>query len=303
MDAGAKPVHDGAMFTLAHLSDPHLAPLPRPRWHELLNKRVTGFINWQRKRRFVHNPIVLAALVADLKAAKPDHIAITGDFVNIALRAEFDHARAWLEAIGPAESITAIPGNHDAYIAGTLAIMQRAVGGYMRGDGSGEYPFVRKRGPVALIGLSSAVPTLPFMATGRLGDAQIGRLAAQLGQLAQAGLFRVVLIHHPPVSRQPAHKRLTDASEFLRAIAAQGAELIIHGHDHVQALVWLDGPHGRVPAIGVPSASAAPGDGESAAYNLYRIGGEPGAWRCDMEMRGTRADGSIAALKRVTLIG
>ena len=36
------------MFTLAHLSDPHLAPLPAPRWSELIGKRVTGYINWQR---------------------------------------------------------------------------------------------------------------------------------------------------------------------------------------------------------------------------------------------------------------
>ena len=38
-------------FLLAHLSDPHLAPLPKPHWSQLLNKRVTGYINWQRKRR------------------------------------------------------------------------------------------------------------------------------------------------------------------------------------------------------------------------------------------------------------
>ena len=74
------------MFTLAHLSDPHLAPLPAPRWSELIGKRVTGYINWQRRRRFIHRRAVLDRLVADLKAQGPDHIAVTGDIANIALR-------------------------------------------------------------------------------------------------------------------------------------------------------------------------------------------------------------------------
>ena len=71
-----------------------------------------------------------------------------------------------------------------------------------------------------------------------------------------------------------------------------GAELVLHGHDHVQALDWLEGPHGPIPALGVPSASAALMDGhhvEPAAYNLYRIDGSAGAWRCEMVTRGFRA--------------
>ena len=52
------------MFTLTHLSDPHLAPLPKPHWSELLSKRVTGYINWQRRRRFIHDADVLALAVA-----------------------------------------------------------------------------------------------------------------------------------------------------------------------------------------------------------------------------------------------
>ena len=79
------------MLTLAHLSDPHLAPLPEPRWSELIGKRVTGYINWQKKRRFVHDPAVLSAVAADIRAQAPDHIAVTGDIANIALPAEFSH--------------------------------------------------------------------------------------------------------------------------------------------------------------------------------------------------------------------
>ena len=44
------------------------------------------------------------------------------------------------------------------------------------------FPFVRVRGEVALIGLSTATPTGPLMASGHLGARQIDALAAILRQ-------------------------------------------------------------------------------------------------------------------------
>jgi 3',5'-cyclic AMP phosphodiesterase CpdA len=164
---------------------------------------------------------------------------------------------------------------------------------------------VRRRGPLALIGLCSGVPTAPFMATGRLGAAQLGALAAALDALKAAQAFRVVMLHHPPVSEAARHKRLVDAADFLRVIAAHGAELVIHGHDHLHMINWLDGPAGtRVPAVGVPSASAAPGmSKDAAAYNLYAVDGAPGAWRCEMVSRGVAESGEVGELRRVRLVG
>jgi 3',5'-cyclic AMP phosphodiesterase CpdA len=293
------------VFVLAHLSDPHLAPLPAPHWSELLNKRVTGYINWQRKRRFIHDAGVLAKIVADLKAQQPGHIACTGDLANIALPEEFTRGRAWLESLGSPQNVSLVPGNHDAYVRGALADAKREWGAYMRGDDGGGFPYLRRRGPLALIGLSTAVPTAPGLASGELGTKQLAALAKLLGDLKGSGLFRVVLIHHPPVSEAGWHKRLIDAPALKRAIAAQGAELLLHGHDHLAMLNWLDGPSGtRVPAVGVTSASAAPCTAKNAAgYNLYAIDGAAGAWRCDMIARGIDATGAIAERKRMTLAG
>src|SRR3984957_3814485 len=89
-----------AAFTLAHLSDPHLAPLPVPRFRDLAGKRALGYLNWKRNRRKFHRRDVLDALVSDIQAQAPDHIAITGDLVNLALEAEFAPAREWLESVG-----------------------------------------------------------------------------------------------------------------------------------------------------------------------------------------------------------
>ena len=293
-------------FLLAHLSDPHLAPLPAPRWSELIGKRVTGYINWQRRRRFIHDPVVLAKIVADLKAQAPGTIAVTGDLSNIALPEEFVRGRAWLASLGAPSDVTVIPGNHDAYVRAAAAEPERHWGDHMRGDdGASGFPFVRRRGPLALIGLSSAVPTAPFMATGRLGEAQRTRLAETLVALAPEKVFRVVLIHHPPVSQAKRHKRLTDAAQFLRVIGTHGAELVLHGHDHLHMINWLDGPNEtRVPAVGVPSASAAWGmSKDAAAYNLYAIGGASGAWTCEMTSRGVGSAGTAMQQRRLKLFG
>lgn len=292
------------MFVLAHLSDPHLGPLPPVRLRELASKRALGFANWRHHRSAIHSREILAALEADLKAQSPDHIAVTGDLVNIGLAAEYAPARIWLEGLGPPDGVTLVPGNHDAYVRSAPRAFAQAWDEYMRGDDpavSG-FPFVRRRGPIALIGLSTAVPTLPFMATGLLGREQLARLRDILDELARENLFRVVLIHHPPLSaRTSRHKRLIDAAAFRETLAAYGAELVLHGHDHLPALVWLKGPAAPIPSVGVPSASAGFGGEAPAAYNLYRIEDADGTWRCEAVSRGLTETDEIGEIRRTTL--
>jgi 3',5'-cyclic AMP phosphodiesterase CpdA len=294
-------------FVLAHLSDPHLGPLPQPRLQELASKRATGYINWRRKRGLIHRSEVLARIVGDLKMQSPDHIAVTGDLVNISLAGEYAPARAWLAALGPPQDVTLVPGNHDAYVRGAARQPEVHWGDYMRGDDAAAnhgFPFVRRRGPLALIGLSSAVPTAPFMATGHLGAEQLQRLGPLLDRARDEGLFRVVMIHHPLVSKS-RFKRLTDAATFCDLLGQHGAELVIHGHDHAHSVVWLDSGRGRIPAVGVPSASEAPpGEHDPAGYNLYKIDGQPGRWRCELVARGlTRNGDSIVQRNRMMLAG
>src|ERR1700729_3804388 len=190
-----------APFTLAHLSDPHLPPLPAARLRDLTGKRALGYLNWKRNRRKFHRRDVLDALVSDIRAQVPDHIAVTGDLVNLALEAEFAPAKAWLESVGSPERVTAVPGNHDAYIRATADRFADEWGSYLAGDVAPThgiaFPALRRRGPLALIGVSSAVPTPPLMATGWLGKDQMDALERLLVTLASEPAFRILLIHHP----------------------------------------------------------------------------------------------------------
>jgi 3',5'-cyclic AMP phosphodiesterase CpdA len=291
------------MFTLAHLSDLHMAL--RPRLLELAGKRGLGYINWHRGRKYIHRRETLDAITRDVKANAPDHIAVTGDLVNLSLPIEYAAARAWLETLGPPHDVTVIPGNHDAYVPPALGGPEKAWGDYMRGDQSapaGRFPFVRRRNGIALIALSSGLPTGPFMATGLLGGAQLGRFAQALDETR--GQFRVVLIHHPPQSSPGRHlRRLVDGAEFRQVLAAHGADLVLHGHDHCRAIAWLDGPDKKIPAVGAPSASArtAHRHENAAGYNIFRIATAGDARHCELVARERGADGSVSEVARQAL--
>jgi 3',5'-cyclic AMP phosphodiesterase CpdA len=291
------------MFVLAHLSDLHMALTPR--LLELAGKRGLGFINWQRGRKYIHRPETLDAITRDVKAVGADHIAVTGDLVNLSLPVEYAAARAWLDNLGPPHDVTVIPGNHDAYVPQALGGPEKFWGDYMRGDDgakAGTFPFVRRRGAVALIALSSALPTGPFMATGELGDGQLSGLAQALDQTI--GMFRVVLIHHPPESPPKRYmRRLTDGAEFRQVLAVHGAELVLHGHDHRRAIVYLDGPDKKIPSVGVTSASArvAHRHENAAGYHLFRIAAEGNNWHCEMIARERGADGGVHDVERQVL--
>ena len=300
------------MFRLAHLSDPHLGPLPPVRLRDLMSKRITGYANWRLGRGEAQDMALLGALVADVETQQPDHIAVTGDFANIGLPSEFETTRRFLEGLGPPERVSAIPGNHDVYVGGSAAALTPAIGPWMTSDGETEpsFPFLKRRGRVALIGLSTGVPTPPFVAAGRLGSAQIGRLEEMLAALAKEEAIRVILIHHPPHERGAARLRqLTDGAKLRRTLARQGCEAILHGHNHRASIASIAGPRHPIPVIGAPSASARPsrqhGSGwwcvdidvekPPAAAVSARLRAYVPAQRCFAELGGPPEVGSPAA--------
>ncbi len=264
------------MIRLVHLSDVHLGPLPSFRAGELMNKRLTGWLNWQLARARHLRQDILTGLVAHMASMSPHLIAVSGDLVNLALPAEFEQTARWLETLGPASRVAVIPGNHDVYVAGALEKAESAWGNYMRGEtlDAAPFPFVRRIGEVALVGCNSAVPRPPFVASGQFTPDQALRLETWLRRLGEMGFFRVVMIHHPVTGNDAADWRrgLAGADLFRKAIAAAGAELVLHGHLHRSTDASLAGPKGEIPVLGIASASGDPASGEKPArYNLFEI--------------------------------
>jgi 3',5'-cyclic AMP phosphodiesterase CpdA len=298
-----KPGTPTTHFTLVHISDFHICRPDDSPARLFVNKRFFSRMSWCLHRRQGHRPEVLSALIRAVRRVEADLIAVTGDLTQLALPAEFKHARACLEELGPPRNVFVIPGNHDALVAATWEESFAHWADYMAADapdpgGRPVYPAARVRGSVAVFGLTTAHPTRVFSAAGSLGTAQLERLAARLDEGADAQACRVLLIHHPPLKRAVSpRKRLADADAFRTVVAAHGAELILHGHTHLTSRATLPGPSGATPVFGVPSASAAGGPPERrAGFRVFRISGVPGAWRITVQDHaGPVADGDFLA--------
>lgn len=271
-------------FVLAHLSDPHLFAPSGVRVSDLLNKRIYGYLSWRLRRQGEHRSEVLAAMLEDVRTAKPDHIALTGDLTHLGLPSEFREARKLLRSLGPPSKVTVIPGNHDAYVTTCSKGPIRFWSEYMASDADqilrkkakdpdAVFPLLRVRGPVAVIGVSTAHPSLPFFAVGSVGREQLERLEDVLSEAGRQRLLRIVLIHHPPVRGAVSwRKRLTDYRAFQQLVARYGAELILHGHTHRTFGGDLETPWGKVSCIGAPSASAFGRTARrQARYHLFHL--------------------------------
>ncbi len=259
------------MTTLAHITDLHLPLHGRLRRGELMGKRAFSALNWARKRRRTHLVQVAEAMVNDIGAHKPDHIAVTGDTVNFGLPREFEAGAAWMDRLGAPSDVSFVPGNHEAILKGVEAKRDGAFARFTASDdGQAGFPWLRKRGDIALIGVSTSVSTPPFYAQGKVGEAQLAALKDRL--IATEGMCRVILIHHPPSGPCKPRKRLLDAEAFCDVVASCGAELVLHGHNHKALLSWIDTAQRRVPVVGAPSASIGHGwRDHPAEWRLFEI--------------------------------
>jgi len=295
-----------SQVTIAHLSDVHLAPLAAF-WPNYWNaKRFLGFANWMVRRRRSHLRSVVDSLVVDLRHQDVDHIGVSGDLVNIGLPQEYETALLWLHTLGPPNCVSVVPGNHDIYtrlrkhtgVGRWARYMESDAWGSALAPGTGpRFPYVRRIGErVALVGLNSAVPTPPGIASGEVGPEQISRCHEILRELGRMKMFRLVMIHHPPLVEQIRPGRdLRDAAELESALLDAGAELVIHGHDHHDTVSWHTSSSGPMAVVGIASASIGRMHRHEplARYNIYRLhtleGGE--GWQIELIGRGIREPG------------
>jgi len=272
------------MFRLAHISDVHLSPLPELKPRQLISKRITGYLNWKLNRAHKIGEDYLAPLLQRMQSMSPDHIAVTGDLTNLALPFEISRARKFLDSLGGPDNVSALCGNHDAYVPGAVKKAITAWNPYLSSDATPiiskhSFPYLRRQGDISLIGCNSADATAPFMATGYFRKKQAKKLAMLLAETSNT--FRVVMIHHPPIAGvTPYHKRLIGIKRFQDTIRAHGAELILHGHTHMPDQNEIETPTGKVPVIGVPAA----GNGADlikprGRFNLFDIARSESGWQ------------------------
>lgn len=253
---------------LAHCSDLHLLSHDGAGWLKLANKRWIGAANLMTNRSRHYHVLAFEQMIEDLNREKIDHVLCTGDVTNLALRQEFEFARAMFDKLeaGP-DNVTVLPGNHDAYVAEGVGLFAEIFAPYHRTDPGFEFPesddpdakwpIVRIRGELAIVGVTTSRATPWFTAYGRIGEVQLERLRNLLADPRLAGKTRLVAIHHPPAGKAAANKirGLRDYKEFAAVLADAGAELVVHGHEHRDMHEVIEGPHGPIPVRGIASGT------------------------------------------------
>lgn len=276
---------------VAHCSDLHLLSLSGARALHFANKRWIGGLNLLTNRGRHYHAQVFEAMVADFNRSAIDHVLVTGDITNLAFEEEFRFARRLFDtiALGP-ERVTVLPGNHDAYVAEGAEHFAEYFAPYNEPDAGwawpesgpfSRWPVVRLRGPLAVVALSTSLTTPWFTAWGRVGTAQLDRLRAALSDPRLEGRFRVVAIHHPPAGERARSvvRGLRDRTAFAEVIANAGAELILHGHEHLDLRAVLPGPGGVLVAVrGIQAGTyEAQKPARRARYRIYEIADAPSA--------------------------
>jgi 3',5'-cyclic AMP phosphodiesterase CpdA len=278
---------------VAHFSDLHVLALEGVGASRFLNKRFTGWVNLRVKREHKHRPGHVRAVAQEVARAKVDHVIITGDLTNLALEQEFEAVQRLIaEDLGVApDHVTIVPGNHDLYTRGAMRTQRfsRFFAPFLVSDlpdlcadiPLGRFPIVKLRGSLAIIGMSSAVPRPPLVASGELGMKQMEALARILAHDEVKRRTPILALHHPihnpPSTLKTWVEGLVDASTLEDVIAQVPRGLLVHGHLHGRMQRAFATKAGSILAVGATSASLHHADEHKmAGFNLYEFDGAGG---------------------------
>jgi 3',5'-cyclic AMP phosphodiesterase CpdA len=265
---------------IAHVSDLHLTPVPFPIGEGL--KPALGWINWRRKPG-AHDAAIASRTIAAVAAARPDHVALTGDLIELGLAAEYAAAGAALAELGDPDQVSWSPGNHDVYTPQAEKRLQAILGDWLgapagAGDLRARFPRVALAGRAAVVTLCSGTPTWLFSAEGELGRDQLARLDSLLSGLDRTASLPLIAIHHPPHAPGLSRlKRLRDGEALMALLARHGCPLLLHGHLHRACDTLWTGGGRSIRLAGAPSASSDGRHGDDpGGFSLIHVDADLG---------------------------
>ena len=227
----------------AQISDIHVPDFEGVTARDFMNKRITGALNLLTGRRGSHPVDLAERLIADVSDQHLDHVMVTGDITNLSLPGEFQRVSRLLRLLGGYDNLTVIPGNHDVYTRGSerqgrfLSYFGDVLFKDDTPTSKRTFPAIKDLGPVTVCALSSAVPTLPFLAYGKVSATQLDEMVEALSTPAREKQFKVALVHHNLAPQKSAFKqwssRLQNADAVIDRCFQAGVDLLLHGHTHL----------------------------------------------------------------------
>ena len=218
------------------------------------------------------DPVIVAALLADINADPPHLVIVSGDLTKGARNSEFAEARRFFDQLGA--PVLAVPGNHDI---SPYHLVQRFTRPYARFrrwiDAEIEPTYIDDE--LIVVGLNSARRWGPSLnwAHGRLSRRQVARAARRL-KITPKSSFKIAVLHHPVLepmagSRQRIVGRLPAA---LQILDEAGVDILLAGHLHTGEARYLNvSPDRAILAIQCASATSARRRGEPNAFNRLTL--------------------------------
>ncbi|HET9452744.1 MAG TPA: metallophosphoesterase [Gemmatimonadaceae bacterium] len=227
-------------------------------------------------------PEQFEAIEALIQEQKNDVVAISGDLTQRARAGEFQRARAFIRHAERVSKVIVVPGNHDvAWWFSPLGMgddrkLLRTYREYIAEDLE---PVLRLPG-ATLVGLNTCHGVVRHTLTWNLRDISvIGTLRGeQLTRAAEefarspAEDARVIVMHHNPVKGELSQRHgLRNTNRVLGAFAEMGVDLVLCGHDHQEAVHFIEHTRkGTVISTAGTISNRARG-GRPSSVNMIRI--------------------------------
>jgi 3',5'-cyclic AMP phosphodiesterase CpdA len=213
---------------------------------------------------------LLAPLRDAVLAARPDLIAISGDFTQRARRSEFAAARRFVESLG--QRVLVVPGNHDVPLWNLPARFLTPFTRYQAYISPALEP-EHVDDEIIAVGVNTA-RSLAW-GEGRISARQVDRIVARLAA-APTSLIRIIVTHHPFDLPPGVHERrlLGRARMAMARLAAADADLFLSGHLHLSHASHsaeryrIEGHSALIVQAGTISTR---GRGEQPSFNVLNI--------------------------------
>jgi 3',5'-cyclic AMP phosphodiesterase CpdA len=216
---------DGLTTTLFHCSDLHFGHPAVPEQYEAIE-----------------------ALIAE----RPyDVVAISGDLSQRARSGEFQRARVFIQHAMRYSEVIVVPGNHDVmWWKAPLGLgdPEAMLANYRRFISEDVEPVLRIAG-ATFVGLNTSQGVTRRTLTWNLrdisiiGDLRRDQLERARGEFerSRAGDARIIVMHHNPVMGELSRRHgLKHTQRILGAFAEMGVDLILCGHDHQEAVHYIE---------------------------------------------------------------
>jgi len=213
---------------------------------------------------------ILSPVIAFINEAKPDLVAISGDFTQRARTVEYIAAKEFLDLI-PFPKIV-VPGNHDVPLRNLFLRFFHSLDSYRRYICDDLEPFFSDD-EIAVAGVNTA-RALTWK-DGRINQGQLARLRDDLKRVPPE-LTKIVVTHHPFDLPAGSHGKVVGRSRLaIETLADCGVDLLLAGHFHIgdigQTATRYNIPGYSALIVSSGTSTSTRGRGQANSLNVIRI--------------------------------